>query len=48
MLDPECVVITARILESWDSSVAGQSAGQRSLAFMKLREDDGSFYGRWA
>ncbi len=50
MLDPECVDITARILEvmGLEGVPLTNPQVQRGLAFIKKSQDpDGSFYGRW-
>ncbi|MBM3876991.1 MAG: squalene--hopene cyclase [Verrucomicrobia bacterium] len=50
MLDPECVDITARILEVMGLEGAGldNAQVQRALRFIReAQERDGSFYGRW-
>ncbi|NDA69059.1 MAG: squalene--hopene cyclase, partial [Verrucomicrobia bacterium] len=50
MLDPECVDITARILEvmGLEGVPITNPQVQRGLAFIKsMQEEDGSFYGRW-
>ncbi|HXG49068.1 MAG TPA: squalene--hopene cyclase, partial [Methylomirabilota bacterium] len=50
MLDPECVDITARILEVMGLEGVGldNPQVQRAVAFIKKeQEPDGSFFGRW-
>ncbi|MCC7376458.1 MAG: squalene--hopene cyclase [Verrucomicrobiales bacterium] len=50
MLDPECVDITARILEVMGLEGVGMDNPQirRGLSFIKrTQEADGSFFGRW-
>lgn len=50
MLDPECVDITARILEVMGLEGVGINHPQvrRGLSFIKrTQESDGSFFGRW-
>jgi len=50
MLDPECVDITARILEvmGLEGVCKDHPQVRRGLAFIKKsQEEDGSFYGRW-
>ena len=50
MLDPECVDITARILEVMGYEGVGleNPQVQRALAYIKKsQEEDGSFFGRW-
>ncbi len=50
MLDPECVDITARILEllGYENFSTENPQIQEALAFIQQRqEEDGSWYGRW-
>ncbi len=50
MLDPECVDITARILEllGYENFDINHPQIQEALKFIRERqEDDGSWYGRW-
>ena len=50
MLDPECVDITARILEllGYENFDINHPQIQEALKFVRERqEDDGSWYGRW-
>ena len=50
MLDPECVDITARILEvmGLEGAKLDDPQVQRALVYIKkTQEEDGSFFGRW-
>lgn len=50
MLDPECVDITARILEllGYENFDLNHPQIQKALEFIRAhQEDDGSWYGRW-
>lgn len=50
MLDPECVDITARILEllGYEHHDVNDPQIQRAIAFIREhQEEDGSWYGRW-
>lgn len=50
MLDPECVDITARILEvmGLEGATPNHPQVKRALEFIrKSQEEDGSFFGRW-